>query len=105
MTNQDYEIALLLKNRICSLVSLVEMRVFGSRARKDHTPDSDLDIFIEVETIDRSTRRLLQDAAWEVGLDNNRIIAPLIFSRAEIEDSPHRSTPIIESVHEDGILI
>jgi predicted nucleotidyltransferase len=105
MTDRDYEIAKQLKRKCSELVSIVEMRVFGSRARGDNRIDSDFDIFVEVERLDRNIRRLIQDTAWEVGLDYSLVIAPIVFSRDEIERSPIRSSPILQAVREEGIRI
>jgi len=42
MTDRDFEIAKKLKSRYCELASLVDLRVFGSRARGDNEVNSDL---------------------------------------------------------------
>jgi predicted nucleotidyltransferase len=105
MTDRDYEVARKLKLRCSKLVSLVEIRVFGSRARGDNEIDSDLDVFVEVERLDRKIRRLIQDTAWEIGLDYSLVIAPIVFSRDEIERLPSRSSPILEAVRGEGITV
>ncbi len=60
MTDRDYEVAKRLKSKYCAIMPIIEMRVFGSRAREDNATDSDPAIFVEVERLDRSIRRLLQ---------------------------------------------
>jgi predicted nucleotidyltransferase len=105
MTDRDFKIARELKGRYSELFSIIEMRVFGSRVRGDNEADSDLDIFVEVERLDRAVRRLIQDVAWEIGLDYSLVIAPIIFSREEIERLPGHSSPILEAVRAEGIMI
>ena len=105
MTDRDFEIARKLKHRYLEVVSFVDMRIFRSRARGDNETDSDLDVFVEVERLDRNIRRLIQDTAWEIGLDYSIVIAPIVFSTDEIERLPSHSSPILEAVREEGISV
>jgi len=56
MTDRDKKIAEELKAKLSGVVQLLDFRVFGSRARGDADEYSDMDVFIEVETLDRETR-------------------------------------------------
>lgn len=94
-----------LKRRLEAAVDLIDFRVFGSRARGTAAADSDLDIFVEVDHIDLSIRRLIQDIAWEVGLDYSLVIAPVIFTRKEVSASPLRSSAILAAVMEEGVAV
>lgn len=105
MTERDHEIVRKLKRRCNEKVSIVEMRVFGSRARGDNVSDSDMDVFIEIERYDTEIEEIIRDIAWETGLEYLIHIYPLIFSRDEIEHSPLRSSPILNNVMEEGVLI
>jgi len=105
MKDKDRGVALELKNRLAGLVQLVDFCVFGSRARGDAMEDSDMDVFIEVENLDKDLKERVQDAAWEVGFENFMVISPLIFTRDELENSPLRSSPIVRAIKEEGALI
>ena len=105
MKDKDRDVALELKNRLAGLVQLVDFCVFGSRARGDAMEDSDMDVFIEVENLDKDLKERVQDAAWEVGFENFMVISPLIFTRDELENSPLRSSPIVRAIKEEGALI
>ena len=94
-----------MKNRLAGLVQLVDFCVFGSRARGDAMEDSDMDVFIEVENLDKDLKERVQDAAWEVGFENFMVISPLIFTRDELENSPLRSSPIVRVIKEEGSQI
>ena len=67
--------------------------------------DSDMDVFIEVENLDKDLKERVQDAAWEVGFENFMVISPLIFTRDELENSPLRSSPIVRVIKEEGSQI
>jgi predicted nucleotidyltransferase len=105
MKDKDRGVALELKNRLAGLVQLVDFCVFGSRARGDAMDDSDMDVFIEVENLDKDLKERVQDAAWEVGFENFMVISPLIFTRDELENSPLRSSPIVRVIKEEGLQI
>jgi predicted nucleotidyltransferase len=101
----DYIIAKELKERLSKIVRLVDFRVFGSRARGDTDEYSDMDIFIEVEYLDKQLKKQIRDITWEIGFENSTYISPLIFTRYEIEDSPLRASPIVQNIIEEGVKV
>lgn len=105
MNERDYSIAADLKHRLASAVPLVDFRVFGSRARGDADEYSDMDVFVEVERLDKNLKEQIMDIAWEVGFENYMVIAPLIFSRDELENSPLRSSPIVKVITQEGVPV
>jgi predicted nucleotidyltransferase len=105
MTEQDYAIASDLKQRLESAVSLLDFRIFGSRARGDADEHSDMDVFVEVELLDKNLKDRIMDISWEVGFENFMVIAPLIFSRDELENSPLRSSQIVKAIAAEGVPV
>lgn len=105
MTKKDYLIAKELKERLASEVDLVDFKVFGSRARADYDEFSDMDVFIEVESLDRKLKKKIREIVWEVGFENSIFISPLIFTRYEIEDSPLRASPIVKNINKEGVKV
>lgn len=105
MNERDKKIARILKKRLSDEVQLLDLKVFGSCARGDADEYSDMDVFVEVESISRKIRDKINDIAWEVGYENFIVISPIIFTRDEIKNSPLRSSPIVKSILEEGIGI
>lgn len=105
MNTRDYEIAKKLKERLSEIVQLRDFRVFGSRARGDADEYSDMDVFIEVEYLDKQLKRRIRDIVWEIGFENSVYISPLIFTRYEIEDSPLRASPLVKNIREEGVNV
>lgn len=105
LDQRDYETAKELKRRLSDFVVLLDFRVFGSRARGDGGENSDLDIFIEVSSIDKLLRDKILEVVWELSLEKEIVISPLIFTREEIDKSPLRSSPIVRNILRDGVIV
>lgn len=101
----DYEIARELKRRLSGVVRLIDFKIFGSRARGNADEYSDMDVFIEVDYLDRHLKEKIRDIIWEVGFENSIYISPLIFTRYEIEDSPLRASSLVKSIAEEGVRV
>ncbi len=105
MTERDKKIAGELKRKLSEVIPILDFRVFGSQARGDADEYSDMDIFLEVENIDKLSREKIGDIIWEVGFENFLVISPLIFTKEEIENTPLRSSPIVRNINEEGVSI
>ena len=57
---------------------LVELSLFGSRARGEGRDDSDLDVLVKVNELTRADRRAIQDLAFDLGLRRGLVISPLL---------------------------
>ena len=105
MKLNDREIAKELKERLLKIVNLLDFRVFGSRARGDADEYSDMDVFIEVESINKELNEKIFDITWEVGFKHFIVISTLIFTRNELENSPLRSSSIVKNINREGIAV
>ena len=101
----DLQTAKKLKERISAFMPPLDFRLFGSRARGDGDEFSDMDIFMEFETVDRNLKSKVKDAAWEMTLESGIVLTTLLFSRQEIENSPLRSSPIVRVIMEEGVPV
>jgi uncharacterized protein len=84
---------------------LIDYRAFGSRGRGDIDPDSDLDIFIELERLNLEIKRQIQTIACEIGLEWQIFISSLIFTKAEIEETYIRSSSLVIGIKKMGLAI
>jgi uncharacterized protein len=105
MNERDFDIARELKSRLSGIVDLLDFRIFGSRARGDADEYSDLDVFVEVERLDKNMKDKILDSAWDIGFSHFMVIAPLIFTRNELENTPLRSSPIVKVIFQEGIQV
>ncbi len=77
--------------------------LFGSRARGDFSSDSDMDVLVVVPTLDAATERNISECAWEASLAQGIPVVPLVFSKAEWEEGPARSSLLALAVAREGI--
>ena len=81
------------------------MILFGSRARGDAEPDSDMDILLEVETdrISFAQKQRLRRVAGEVSIEWNVVVSILVSDRRLREERGDFS--IFQNIQEEGILV
>lgn len=82
-----------------------EMFAFGSRARGDANPDSDLDVLLIMDSYTRAERETVSDCAWEARAKTGIYVQTVVMTRAEFEDSPSRSSLFVLAVREEGIAV
>lgn len=93
--------ALLLKR-----LSLYKVILFGSRARGDATPYSDMDVLVVLDnSVGEKDYEYISDCAWEAGFEHGIVVVPVVYTRTEWEDSPERYSLLAQAVHEEGVLI
>jgi predicted nucleotidyltransferase len=105
VTDKDYQAVQELKRELSKKLSIVDLKIFGSRARGKGREFSDLDVFIEVEYVNSKIKKEIYDISWEIGFKHDIFISPLIFSRYDIESSPLKASPIVKNIMEDGITV
>jgi predicted nucleotidyltransferase len=106
MDAKDRDILNKLKNLLKERVKLHQVILFGSRARGDAEPDSDMDVLVILdEPRTREVRKVVSDCAWEAGFDAGVVVAPVAVSRDHWENGPERSSLLAMAVREEGAPI
>jgi predicted nucleotidyltransferase len=83
---------------------LHQMMLFGSRARGDAEPDSDMDVLVILEGSSGSKARdYVSDCAWEAGFERGIVVVPVVFSREQWERGPERHSLLAEAVRAEGV--
>jgi predicted nucleotidyltransferase len=98
----DWRIANLFRRQLQKLVMPLDVRVFGSRARGDASPESDLDVYIELEEVTPELRTQISELAWAIGLDHDCVISTFVVTRDQLTYGPIGASPLLLAVMEEG---
>ena len=87
--------------------NIVDLRLFGSEARGEASPESDIDVLVVVqpdaERVALETR--IVDIAFDVNLEFSVFISPSVVTPAILNHPVWRESPFIETVLREGIAL
>lgn len=83
----------------------IQLKLFGSKARGNFDKESDLDIFIILENSSWKTEKEIYNICFEIGLEYDVVLSPLIYSLKDLEKKPIAITPFYKTVEKEGIAI
>lgn len=85
--------------------TLVDVKLFGSRARGDARKDSDIDVLVIIDSDDWRVCDIVYDIATDILLEMDICISPKVISRNRYNYLYNAKTPFIKNVIRDGISI
>jgi len=106
VTARDRLLLQKLKAKVAEHLLLRRLVLFGSRARGDSEPDSDIDVLVVLDgSVSRETEEYVRLRAWELSYENGVVIFPLVVGRAEWEEGPTSASPLAVAVGSEGIEV
>ena len=93
-----------LKNRILEKYSIKEMRVFGSSARGDRRPESDIDVLIHLSYVNRQIEEDIFDMAYDLELKHDCLIDVIVVDD-HVMSSTQGTAPIYEKIRAEGATV
>jgi uncharacterized protein len=79
--------------------------MFGSKARGDAHPGSDIDVAVVMQTADFDTKRAIYAIAYDELLENEADISPVIFSRDVFERQKAAHFPLLREIERDMVAL
>lgn len=92
-----------LKEILARQCGVQDIRLFGSRARGTGSAESDLDLFIVVPKLDWKIEKAIYTLCFELSLKYDLLIAPTVYSQAELEDPLIQATPFCQAIQREGL--
>jgi len=102
MKESDRAAVLALKQRLQERFGRVELVVFGSKARGDDAPDSDIDVLIVLDGVTAGVEAEIDDLIYDVDLAHDCVISAVICSRGELTEGPLRQAPLLRAIEREG---
>jgi predicted nucleotidyltransferase len=92
-----------LRKELFAKYPIIDFRLYGSKARGEGRPDSDLDVMIELPDYDRAIVAEIDDIVYRINLDHDVFISALVFGKDELEEGPMSESPIYKIIRREGV--
>jgi predicted nucleotidyltransferase len=84
---------------------LIELKLFGSKARDDERPDSDIDVLVIVASDDWHMRDAVYNVATDILLQSDICISPKVISRQRFARLREEGTSFMHHISKDAITV
>jgi len=92
-----------LREELFAKYRIIDIRLYGSKARGEGREDSDLDIMIEIPEYDQAMVAEIDDIIYRINLEHDVFISALLFGKDELEEGPMSEAPIYKVIQREGV--
>ena len=94
-----------LKNILSEKYSILDFRIYGSKAKGTDVQGSDIDIMIVLEDHSPAIESEIDDLIFDINLKYDCFISALYFGRNELEFGPLAESPIYKKIMHEGVRL
>ena len=92
-----------LQTKLAEKYSLVDFKLYGSKAIGTDVSGSDLDVMIVLEDLSPAIESKIDDLIFDINLKHDCFITALFFSRVELDTGSLSEPPIYKKILQEGI--
>ncbi|MDY6968945.1 MAG: nucleotidyltransferase domain-containing protein [Spirochaetota bacterium] len=105
LTNNERKAIASFKDVIDKKYNLIDIEIFGSKARGDYTKESDIDIMIILHELNPTIEAEIDDIIFNINLKYDVLICIVIFTKKELEDGPMDESPLFRTIRREGVMV
>ena len=94
-----------LKKILRERYNVTSVLVYGSKARGDDSPDSDIDVMIVLDDYTPRIEAAVDEMVYDINLDHDCLISVVIFGRRELEEGPMAESPLYKRILAEGVPV
>lgn len=94
-----------LKSLLREQHGVTSVMVYGSKARGDDSPDSDIDVMIVLDNYTPQIEAAVDELVYDINLDHDCLISVVIFGRRELEEGPLAESPLYKRILAEGVPV
>ena len=103
MRKRPKEIIKLFADTVRNNYPKAKILAFGSYVRGEAAEDSDMDLCVVLPGMQSDDRLKISDIAWEVGFENDLHLSTIVVSEENFSRGPIASSPLLDTIRNEGI--